>query len=84
MTILRRNSQTGVSLGGLLVIMFVVVVVGIFALKLIPVYIEYAKCKSAIVAISSARVEESQKFWTRARWVRPTCISRRSRKECFA
>ena len=51
----QRSKQSGVSLGGLLVIMFVVVIVGIFSLKLIPAYIEYAKCKAAIEAIAGDR-----------------------------
>ena len=51
----QRSKQSGVSLGGLLVIMFMVVIVGIFGLKLIPAYIEYAKCKAAIEAIAGDR-----------------------------
>jgi|1185.fasta_scaffold1261911_2 hypothetical protein len=55
MTVPQRSTQSGISLGGLLVIMFIVVIVGIFGLKLIPAYIEYAKCKSAIEAIARDR-----------------------------
>ena len=55
MTVAQRTTQSGVSLGGLLVILFVVVIVGIFSLKLIPAYIEYGKCKAAIVAIAQDR-----------------------------
>lgn len=51
----QRSRQSGVSLGGLLVVMFIVVIVGTFSLKLIPVYIEYAKCKAAIEAIAGDR-----------------------------
>jgi len=57
MTVAQRSTQSGVSLGGLLVVMFVVVLLGIFALKLIPAYIEYAKCKSAIEAIARDRAK---------------------------
>ena len=55
MSTAQRSKQAGVTLGGLLMIMFVVVIVGIFGLKLIPAYIEYAKCKSAIEAIAGDR-----------------------------
>jgi hypothetical protein len=50
-----RERQRGVSLGGFLVVVFVVVIVGILALKLIPGYIEYAKAKAAIEAIAGDR-----------------------------
>jgi len=55
MTVAQRSTQSGVSLGGLLMVLFVVVIVGIFGLKLIPAYIEYAKCKAAIDAIAQDR-----------------------------
>jgi hypothetical protein len=54
-----HNRQRGVSLGGLLVVMAIVVVIGIFSLKLIPVYIEYGKAKAAIVAIAGDRSKSS-------------------------
>ena len=53
------NRQTGLTLSGLLITLVVVVVVGIFALKLIPSYIEYAKAKAAIVAIAGDRSKSS-------------------------
>ena len=49
------NRQRGVSLSGLLMVLFIVVVVGIFSLKLIPSFIEYGKAKAAIVAIAMDR-----------------------------
>jgi hypothetical protein len=54
-----RYPQQGVSLMGLIMILFVVVVIGIFGLKLIPAYIEYAKIKSAIEAIAQDRSKTS-------------------------
>ena len=48
-----RQRQRGVSLMGLIMVLFVVVVIGIFSLKVIPSYIEYGKAKAAIVAIAS-------------------------------
>ena len=45
------KSQTGVSLGALLGILFVVVIVAILGLKLLPPYMEYAKIKSGVEAI---------------------------------
>jgi hypothetical protein len=53
------NRQTGVSLSGLLATLAVVVVLGIFGLKLIPSYIEYAKSKTAIQAIAADRSKTS-------------------------
>jgi uncharacterized protein DUF4845 len=55
MRIRLGQKQQGVSLGGLLVVMFIVVMVGIMGLKLIPGYIEYAKAKAAIEAIAADR-----------------------------
>jgi len=51
----RRTKQRGISLLGLILILFVLVVVGIFSLKLIPSYMEYFKAKAAIEAIASDR-----------------------------
>jgi hypothetical protein len=45
--------QRGVSLGGLLVVLFVLVIAGIFSLKLIPAYMQYFKARGAIVAIAN-------------------------------
>ena len=59
MTVRQRSRQAGVSLGGLLMIMFVVVILGIFGMKLVPAYIEYAKCKTAIEAIAHDRSKTS-------------------------
>jgi hypothetical protein len=53
------NRQRGLSLSGLLVVLAVLVVVGIFSLKLIPGYIEYAKSKTAIEAIAADRSKSS-------------------------
>jgi hypothetical protein len=51
--------QQGASLGGLILVLFVVVVVGIFSLKLIPVYIDYFKAQAAIEAIAADRARNS-------------------------
>ena len=50
-----RSKQQGVSLGGLLLVLFVVVIVGIFSLKLIGPYMEYFKIKAAIEAIAAEK-----------------------------
>lgn len=50
-----RQRERGVSLMGLILILFVVVIVGIFSLKLIPAYIEFFKAKAAIEAIAADR-----------------------------
>ena len=52
-----RNLQRGVSLVGLIMGLFVVIVLGIFALKLIPSYIEYGKAKAAIEAIAADKTK---------------------------
>jgi hypothetical protein len=48
-----KNLQRGVSLMGLIMVLFALVIVGIFGLKLIPSYIEYGKAKTAIEAIAA-------------------------------
>jgi hypothetical protein len=53
------KNQHGVSLGGLLIVLFVLVVVGIFSLKLIPVYMDYFKAQAAIEAIAADRSRSS-------------------------
>jgi Domain of unknown function (DUF4845) len=55
MRIRLRQKQRGVSIGGLLIVLFIVVFVGILSLKLIPGYIEYFKAKAAIEAIAADR-----------------------------
>jgi Domain of unknown function (DUF4845) len=47
--------QSGVTLSGLLITLFVVVIVAMFGMKLIPPYIEYGTAKSAIEAIARDR-----------------------------
>ena len=49
--------QQGVSLMGLIMALFAVVVIGIFSLKLIPAYIDYGKAKAAIVAIAADKTK---------------------------
>ena len=59
MRIRLRERQRGVSLGGLLVVVFIVVIVGIAGLRVVPGYIEYAKAKAAIEAIAADRSKTS-------------------------
>lgn len=47
-----RTTQRGVTLMGLIVGLFVVIVLALFAMKLIPPYIEYFTAKGAIEAIA--------------------------------
>jgi hypothetical protein len=51
---MRRREQ-GVSLGGLLAVLFILVIVGIFGMKLIPAYMEYHTIKSAVQAIAKGK-----------------------------
>lgn len=48
-----RNTQRGLSLIGLILILFVLVIVGIFAMKLVPSFLEYRAAKTAIEAIAA-------------------------------
>lgn len=50
-----RTRQVGVTLMGLFITLFVVVVVALFGMRLIPAYIEYATAKGAIEAIARER-----------------------------
>jgi Tfp pilus assembly protein PilE len=50
-----RTTQRGVTLMGLIVSLFVVIVVALFAMKLIPSYMEYFTAKGAIEAIARER-----------------------------
>lgn len=49
---MRSSKQYGVSLMGLIFGLFVVVVLAIFAMKVVPSYMEYATAKSTIQAIA--------------------------------
>jgi len=53
------HKQQGVSLGGLIIVVFLVVLIGIFSLKLIPGYIEFYKIKGAVQAIAADRSKTS-------------------------
>jgi hypothetical protein len=48
----NNKRQAGVSLGGLLIVLVILVVLGIFSMKLIPSYMEFGKAKGAIEAIA--------------------------------
>lgn len=48
-----KKAQHGISLVGLILILFVVVVVALFAMKLVPSFIEYRSAKNAIEGIAA-------------------------------
>jgi Tfp pilus assembly protein PilE len=50
-----RQVQRGVTLMGLIIGLFIVILVALFAMKLIPAYMEYLTAKSAIEAIARER-----------------------------
>jgi Domain of unknown function (DUF4845) len=54
-----RKGQRGVGLVALIMVMFVLVVVGIFSMKLIPPYMEFLKAQNAIEAIAADRSKTS-------------------------
>jgi hypothetical protein len=47
-----KSKQRGISLLGLIIGLFILVVVALFAMKVIPSYLEYASAKGAIESIS--------------------------------
>jgi len=60
-----RNRQLGVSLGGLMVVLFILIILGLLGLKVAPPYMEFSAIKNAVVSISheksSASVSEIRK-----------------------
>jgi hypothetical protein len=66
-----QHRQRGVTLGGLFVVLFVLIVFALLAMRLIPAYIEYGTAKNAIQAIGRERqattpVEVRRAFEARA------------------
>jgi Tfp pilus assembly protein PilE len=61
-----RQVQSGVTLMGLFITLFIVIVVALFAMKLIPAYMEYATAKNAIEAIARERNAQSAQEVRRA------------------
>ncbi len=51
-----QHMQRGISLGGLFIGLFILIVAALLAMKLIPAYMEYATAKNAIQAIAADRV----------------------------
>ena len=49
-----KSKQSGISLLGLIIGLFILVVVALFAMKVIPSYLEYASAKGAIQSIARA------------------------------
>ena len=47
-----QNKQRGVTLSGLFVVLFVLIILALLAMKLIPAYMEYGTAKNAIQAIA--------------------------------
>jgi hypothetical protein len=48
-----RNAQRGVTLMGLIAGLFILIVVALFAMKLIPSFMEYRTAKAAIEAVAT-------------------------------
>ena len=55
----NQRTQRGVSLSGLIITLFVLVFVVLFAMKLIPAYMEYGTAKKAIDSIARDRTAGS-------------------------
>ena len=47
-----RKHQRGVSLGGLMVVLFILVIVGLVGMKVVPAYLEFSAIKGAIKKVS--------------------------------
>lgn len=54
-----REKQRGVSFFGLVVALFVLIVLALFAMKVVPAYMEYGTAKNAIQAIAREHPEAS-------------------------
>jgi predicted lysophospholipase L1 biosynthesis ABC-type transport system permease subunit len=54
-----KDLQHGLTLFGLIAALFVLIVAALFAMKLIPAYVEYATAKNAIQAIARDRAQTS-------------------------
>jgi Tfp pilus assembly protein PilE len=50
-----HNKQRGITLGGLVMVLFVVIIVALVGLKVVPAYMEYGTAKNAIQAIARER-----------------------------
>jgi Tfp pilus assembly protein PilE len=61
------NKQAGISLSGLIGALAVIGVVGIFAMRMVPAYIEYNAIKSAIAQVkdSGGSIREMQQAFNR-------------------
>lgn len=54
-----QNAQRGLSLGGLVVVLFILVMLALLGMKLIPAYMEFGTAKNAIQAIARERPDGS-------------------------
>jgi Tfp pilus assembly protein PilE len=61
-----RQEQSGVTLMGLFIVLFVIIFAALLAMKLIPAYMEYATAKKAIEAIARERNAQSAQEVRRA------------------
>jgi len=64
---LFKNKQAGISLSGLILALAVIGVVVIFAMRMVPAYIEYNAIKSAIVTVKDGggTIREMQQAFNR-------------------
>jgi hypothetical protein len=60
-----RNAQRGVSIMGLITALFIFVVVALFAMKLVPSFLEFRTAKTAIelIARSSQNAADVRRAW---------------------
>jgi hypothetical protein len=50
-----QKRQIGVSLGGLMVVLFILVILGLIGLKVAPPYMEFASIKKAVVSVAQEK-----------------------------
>ena len=67
-----HSKQRGVTLGGLIIGLFIFIILALFGMKLLPAYIEYGTVKSAIHAIARERQAGSPQEIRRAFEARAT------------
>ena len=50
-----RSKQSGVSLSGLIIVLFILIILGLLGLKVLPPYMEFRTAKNAIEAVARER-----------------------------
>jgi hypothetical protein len=54
-----QNEQRGVTLSGLFVLLFILIILALLGMKLIPAYMEFSTAKNTVAAIARDRASQS-------------------------